>query len=486
MTDLEQTLQRYWGYSQFRSRQQEIVGALLAGRDAAVVMPTGGGKSLCYQLPAVVAAKTCVVISPLISLMDDQAQQLNARGIPAACLHSNISFEEQKEIWRRLLRGELRLLYLSPERMAREDTLIWLKKAPVQWFAIDEAHCISEWGHEFRPDYRQLGQIRDHFPEATIAAFTASATARVRQDIVTQLKLREPLKVAVSFHRSNLRYLALDISRREPFPLLLSVLRQHEGQSVIIYDSTIKGVEETAAALRAHGIRAVVYHGKLEAELRQKNQELWMSNEAPVMVGTLAFGLGINKPSTRAVIHLSLPKSIEQYYQEAGRAGRDGAPADCVLLWRNRDLPVLIHFIEQLSDEGEIRRAWQRYRDVRAYTATEDCRARLLCRHFGEEPKWEQCGQCDVCAGLPSWLTLRPQKAKSPPPGSIELTVRRWRKQQAELKQVRPYQVFSDAVLRELIERRPRDLEALGRIRGIGPRTLDNFGLAILDLLADL
>ncbi|MFN8684394.1 MAG: RecQ family ATP-dependent DNA helicase, partial [Acidobacteriota bacterium] len=357
MTDLEQTLQRYWGYSQFRSRQQEIVGALLAGRDAAVVMPTGGGKSLCYQLPAVVAAKTCVVISPLISLMDDQAQQLNARGIPAACLHSNISFEEQKEIWRRLLRGELRLLYLSPERMAREDTLIWLKKAPVQWFAIDEAHCISEWGHEFRPDYRQLGQIRDHFPEATIAAFTASATARVRQDIVTQLKLREPLKVAVSFHRSNLRYLALDISRREPFPLLLSVLRQHEGQSVIIYDSTIKGVEETAAALRAHGIRAVVYHGKLEAELRQKNQELWMSNEAPVMVGTLAFGLGINKPSTRAVIHLSLPKSIEQYYQEAGRAGRDGAPADCVLLWRNRDLPVLIHFIEQLSDEGEIRRA---------------------------------------------------------------------------------------------------------------------------------
>ncbi|MFO0281595.1 MAG: RecQ family ATP-dependent DNA helicase [Acidobacteriota bacterium] len=486
MTDLEQTLQRYWGYSQFRSRQQEIVGALLAGRDAAVVMPTGGGKSLCYQLPAVVAAKTCVVISPLISLMDDQAQQLNARGIPAACLHSNISFEEQKEIWRRLLRGELRLLYLSPERMAREDTLIWLKKAPVQWFAIDEAHCISEWGHEFRPDYRQLGQIRDHFPEATIAAFTASATARVRQDIVTQLKLREPLKVAVSFHRSNLRYLALDISRREPFPLLLSVLRQHEGQSVIIYDSTIKGVEETAAALRAHGIRAVVYHGKLEAELRQKNQELWMSNEAPVMVGTLAFGLGINKPSTRAVIHLSLPKSIEQYYQEAGRAGRDGAPADCVLLWRNRDLPVLIHFIEQLSDEGEIRRAWQRYRDVRAYTATEDCRARLLCRHFGEEPKWEQCGQCDVCAGLPSWLTLRPQKAKSPPPGSIELAVRRWRKQQAELKQVRPYQVFSDAVLRELIERRPRDLEALGRIRGIGPRTLDNFGLAILDLLADL
>jgi ATP-dependent DNA helicase RecQ len=486
MTDLEQTLQRYWGYSQFRSRQQEIVGALLAGRDAAVVMPTGGGKSLCYQLPPVVAGKTCVVISPLISLMDDQAQQLNARGIPAACLHSNISWEEQKEIWRRLLRGELRLLYLSPERMAREDTLTWLKKAPVQWFAIDEAHCISEWGHEFRPDYRQLGQIRDHFPEATIAAFTASATARVRQDIVTQLKLREPLKVAVSFHRSNLRYLALDVSRREPFPLLLSVLRQHEGQSVIIYDSTIKGVEETAVALRAHGVRAVVYHGKLEAELRQKNQELWMSNEAPVMVGTLAFGLGINKPSTRAVIHLSLPKSIEQYYQEAGRAGRDGAPADCVLLWRNRDLPVLIHFIEQLSDEGEIRRAWQRYRDVRAYTATEDCRARLLCRHFGEEPKWEQCGQCDVCAGLPSWLTLRPKKAKTPPTGSIELTVRRWRKQQADQKQIRPYQVFSDAVLRELIERRPRDLEALGRIRGIGPRTLDNFGLAILDLLADL
>ncbi len=486
MADLVQTLERFWGHSQFRPRQEAIVSALLEGRDAAVVMPTGGGKSLCYQLPAVVAGKTCVVISPLISLMDDQANQLNDRGIPAACLHSNIPFDDQREVWRRLLRGELRLLYLSPERMAREDTLNWLKKAPIRWFAIDEAHCISEWGHEFRPEYRQLGQIRDHFPDATIAAFTASATARVRKDIVTQLKLRAPLKVAVSFHRPNLRYLVLEAGKREPFDLLLSVLRQHDGESVIVYDSTVKGVEETTTALRAHGVKASMYHGKMDADQRQRNQELWMSNDTPVMVGTLAFGLGINKPSTRAVIHLSLPKSIEQYYQEAGRAGRDGGEADCILLWRSRDLPLLIHFIEQLTDDGEIRRAWQRYRDVKAYTATDQCRAAILCRHFGEEPKWEKCGKCDVCAGLPPWLTARPKKVRIPAASALEQTVRRWRKEQADLMEIRPYQVFSDAVMRELIERRPKDLKALRKIRGIGPRTVENFGHAILDMLDEL
>lgn len=411
MQDLAATLKQYWGYSEFRPRQEAIIRCLLDGRDLAAVLPTGGGKSLCYQLPAVASGKICVVISPLISLMDDQAAQLAQKGIPAACLHGNIDWETQKNTWRRALRGELRLLYLSPERMAKEDTVQMLKKVGVTWFAIDEAHCISEWGHEFRPEYRQLGQLRDHFPEATIAAFTASATPRVRQDILRLLQLKDPGKFIVSFHRPNLRYISLDASRKDQFRLLLAALRQHEGHSVIVYDSTIKGVEETHLGLLAHGIPAAIYHGKLEATQRQQNQEKWMANEARVMVGTLAFGLGINKPDTRAVIHLALPKSIEQYYQEAGRAGRDGLEADCILLWRRRDLPLLIHFIEQLEDEAEKRRAWQRWREVKEYAEGDRCRARTICEHFGETPKWDECGKCDVCAGDLPWL--KDQKVKS-------------------------------------------------------------------------
>jgi ATP-dependent DNA helicase RecQ len=225
------------------------------------------------------------------------------------------------------------------------------------------------------------------------------------------LKLKDPGKFIVSFHRPNLRYISLDASRKDQFRLLLAALRQHEGQSVIVYDSTIKGVEETHLGLRAHGIPAAIYHGKLDAAQRQQNQEKWMANEARVMVGTLAFGLGINKPDTRAVIHLALPKSIEQYYQEAGRAGRDGLEADCILLWRRRDLPLLIHFIEQLEDEAEKRRAWQRWREVKEYAEGERCRARVICEHFGETPKWEECGKCDVCAGDLPWL--KDQKVKS-------------------------------------------------------------------------
>ena len=503
MFDLKAELRRYWGHSEFRPKQQEIVECLLAGRDVAVIMPTGGGKSLCYQLPAVVSGKTCVVISPLISLMDDQAAQLEARGIPAACIHSGIDWEGQKEIWRKLLRGELRLLYLSPERMAKDDTVNMLQKAAVHAFAIDEAHCISEWGHEFRPDYRLLGQIRDKFPEATIAAFTASATPRVRQDILTQLKLRDPGKFIVSFHRSNLRYVALDASRRDPFQLLLAVLRHHEGESVIVYDGTTKGVDATTANLAAHGIRAVSYHGKLDAEKRQKNQELWMRNEAPVMVGTLAFGLGINKPATRAVVHLALPKSVEQYYQEAGRAGRDGQEADCILLWRKRDLALIAHFIGEVEDAQEQRRSWQRYREIKAFASGEECRARVLCEHFGETPKWAACGKCDVCAGPLPWLTdkgpsakggmakrsdaLRKVtlKAKPSTDSEIHTALRVWRKQQATVHSVPAYQVFTDSTLLELAERMPRDLDQLVKIRGIGPKTLDAYGMGILEVLEE-
>src|SRR5579872_6428117 len=403
--DLLTALRRYWGYSAFRPLQEKIVRSLLAGRDACVVMPTGGGKSLCYQLPAVILEKTVVVISPLIALMQDQAAQLAQMGIPAAVLNSTVSGEVQNRVMRQAEQGAFRLLYLSPERLQRADTLPWMQRVPIAFFAIDEAHCISEWGHEFRPEYRQLRHLRERFPDRPIAAFTASATRHVRHDILEQLALPDPDKYIASFHRPNLRYLVRQCDSSDQMDLLLTALRNYPEGNVIVYSTTINRVEETVDFLENHGISAVPYHAKMQNEDRRRNQELWMSDEVRVLVGTIAFGLGINKATVRAVIHLALPKSVEQYYQEAGCAGRDGNTADCILLWRKQDAGLLGYFANQILDAAERDRAWQRYHTIRAFAESGKCRHRQICTHFGETPKWTSCGSCDVCGAAPEWLT---------------------------------------------------------------------------------
>src|SRR5450755_1881933 len=412
--NLGEVLRRYWGYHEFRPKQENVVRSLLAAHDACVVMPTGGGKSLCYQLPAVISGKTAVVVSPLIALMQDQAAQLAQMGIPAAAINSLQSPQERRQVMEKATRGEYRLLYLSPERLAMESTFDWLSRVPVGFFAVDEAHCISEWGHEFRPDYRQLSRLRMSFPKLPIAAFTASATRQVRHDILKQLQMREPDLYIASFHRKNLRYLVHKCEARTQMELLARALRQYAGESVIVYSPTIKRVEETVEYLEESGIAAIPYHAKMETSMRRQNQERWMSDEVRVLVGTIAFGLGINKPAVRAVIHLSLPQSIEQYYQEAGRAGRDGRPADCVLLWQKQDAGLLAHFIEETTDPGEKERAWQRYHSIRRFVDNGVCRHRQICLHFGETPKWNSCGACDVCGCALEWLEApdKPQRSK--------------------------------------------------------------------------
>jgi len=540
--DLLTPLRRYWGYDSFRPLQERVVRTLLAGRDTCVVMPTGGGKSLCYQLPAVISQRTAMVVSPLIALMQDQAAQLAQMGIPAAVLNSFLTNDQQSKVIREARDGAYRLLYLSPERLARADTLSWLQQVPIAFFAIDEAHCISEWGHEFRPEYRQLSRLRERFPDRPIAAFTASATKHVRADILTQLHLRQPDKYIASFHRPNLRYLIRQCDGVEQLPLLFEVLRNYPDGNVIVYSPTINRVEETVDFLENLGIAAVGYHAKMESDDRRRNQERWMSDEVRVLVGTIAFGLGINKAAVRAVIHLSLPKSIEQYYQEAGRAGRDGQPADCIMLWQKQDAGLLGFFANQITDAAERDRAWQRYHTIRAFVESRDCRHKKICNHFGETPKWATCGACDVCGSMPDWLKMNclpdPRRRRkfgdagraatddrvaiiprcdpdsapqlplsaaisgsaatnaslasasiaTAPPSFEELELREylreWRRQTAQEQRVPAYVVLHDTTLDEICRRRPQFIADLRQITGIGERKAKMFGQRIIEALS--
>jgi len=516
--DIHQALKKYWGYDSFRPMQERVIQSLMEGHDAAVVMPTGGGKSLCYQLPALALGRTVLVVSPLIALMQDQMAQLADMGIPAAMLNSTQPAEEQRAVMRAATQGAFRLLYLSPERLAREDTVSWLEKVPLALFAIDEAHCISEWGHEFRPEYRQLASLRQNFPDIPIAAFTASATKRVRHDILDQLRLRDPHKYIASFHRANLRHVVEECAKDAHRQRLLQAVRAYAGQSIIVYAPTIALVEELVDFLGNHDTPAVPYNGQMEAAGRRRNQELWMNDDVRVLVGTIAFGLGINKAAVRAVIHTSLPKSIEQYYQEAGRAGRDGHPADCILLWQPRDTGLLAYFIDQLQDPQEKERAWQRYHAVRRFAESARCRHLQICNHFGQTPKWTRCDMCDVCGNRPAWLdepiveSFTKKKKKKKKAARIEVPqgktpraapvrekpharatvpaasaepaadrplldfLKQWRLRAAQRAAVPAYIVLSDTSLEDLCRKRPSNLRELLSVFGFGERKAEMYG----------
>lgn len=397
MPDTHDALHQIFGFQTFRPNQEEIVSSILAGRDVFAVMPTGGGKSLCYQLPAHMLDGLCVVISPLISLMKDQVDAAKANGLEAEFLNSSMSPKDRLRVFQSLENNQLDLLYVSPERFAMPDFIITLKQAKVSFFAIDEAHCISEWGHDFRPDYLSLSSIVQHFPKTPVAAFTATATHKVADDITSKLKLRDPHLTRASFDRPNLFY---QVVPKENLDVqLLEFIREREGESGIIYRTTRKSVESTAEFLQEQGVMALAYHAGLTPQKRKEHQEQFNRDQVDVVVATIAFGMGIDKSNVRFVLHGDLPKNMEGYYQETGRAGRDGEPAHCRLFFNRSDIVRIRYFIDKTESQAEKKVAEdQLYKMVR-FAETNSCRRKSILGYFGETYEKKNCKTCDVCMG---------------------------------------------------------------------------------------
>jgi ATP-dependent DNA helicase RecQ len=392
--DLIGTLKKHFGYDQFRALQGEIISDALAGRDVFVLMPTGGGKSLCFQLPALLREGLTIVVSPLISLMKDQVDSLQTSGIAATYLNSTLNREEAKARWRGLHRGEYRMLYVAPERLMLDAFLERALNWNIAQFAIDEAHCISEWGHDFRPEYRELKKLRKHLPDVPLMALTATATERVRADIVKELKLQDPRCYVASFNRPNLTYRV--VPKTAAYQQLLAFIRSRPNDSGIVYCASRKSTESLARNLNEDGVSAKPYHAGLTNVERTKHQDAFLRDDVRVVTATIAFGMGINKPNVRFVVHYDLPKNLESYYQETGRAGRDGLPSECVLLFSPGDVAKQRHFIDEKTDkEANIARA--QLQQMVHYAETRECRRAVLLQYFGETFPQESCESCDNC-----------------------------------------------------------------------------------------
>jgi ATP-dependent DNA helicase RecQ len=399
--DLEAALKQHFGFATFRPLQKEIISETLNGGDVLAILPTGGGKSICYQLPALIRDGLTLVISPLIALMKDQVDGLVENGIGAAYLNSSLDEESARETWRKIYRGDIKILYLSPERLLLEGMIEKLINLNLSFVAVDEAHCISSWGHDFRPEYRALRTIRNSYPQIPILALTASATERVRRDIVEMLGVSEAKSFIASFNRPNLSYRV--IPRINPLKQIREILDDHEDETGIIYCLSRDRTESVAKELKEHGIKAAAYHAGLTAKEREKRQDQFARDQVRVMVATVAFGMGVDKPDVRFVIHHDLPKNIESYYQETGRAGRDGLPSECILLYSSADSAKLWNFIDQTSDPVEREIAGQQLSQLLRLTESSECRRVSLLRYFGEtycdsdDAATNYCGSCDNC-----------------------------------------------------------------------------------------
>ena len=513
-------LERTYGYSSFRPGQLEAVTSILSGHDLIAVMPTGSGKSVCYQLPATRPGSFTLVITPLRALMRDQVQTLQARHVRAAFIDSGISPTQRQSIYAGVKAGEIRLLYVAPERLWADDFQFFAKSTRIDLVAVDESHCVLQWGHDFRPSYLRIKAFVDSLPSRpVVGAFTATATAHVRDDIREQLALQKPYEVTTSFDRPNLYFeTRRALPSQKPKELLDLVLREG-GNAGIVYCSTTKQVDETARLLQSRGIRAAAYHAKLDAEVRRKNQDDFLYDRVQIMVATNAFGMGIDKPNVRFVIHYNMPKDLESYYQEAGRAGRDGLPSRCILLYSGTDVRTIRFFIdkEMEADNGlpadvkaeAARKAEERLKYMTFYSTTQKCLRRFMLNYFGEAAP-EKCGNCSCCLFAEQNAQEVEQRAAAAKQraaaNSRRLSARRaaaggdlseadekllaalyaLRKRLAAKQNVPAYMVFSDATLREMVQSKPLSMDEFLNITGVGEKKAARYGMAFLRAIEDM
>jgi len=491
-------LRTVFGYEQFRGPQAAIIDQVVGGGDALVIMPTGGGKSLCFQVPALLLPGITLVVSPLISLMKDQVDGLREAGVNAAYLNSSMKPDEQRRVMSDALEGRIKLLYLAPERLAAASAIAFLERLNVSLIAIDEAHCISEWGHDFRPDYRNLSTLRSHFPKASLIALTATATENVRADIARQLGLTKAPLFVSGFDRPNLTYAV--VPKKNAFGRLMGLLAEKPQDSTIVYCFSRKAAEELAEKLRDHGVAASAYHAGLSADERAKRQDDFIRDDIRVIAATVAFGMGIDKPDVRLVVHYDMPKSVEGYYQETGRAGRDGLPSRCVMLFSGADRFKHMYFVDRMEDHKEKARVTAALNKMVNLCETSGCRRAVILSHFGENPA-TPCGGCDNC--LPSlrelpvhepskkgrkatvWAALQPSTLPTTESEDLFEHLRALRKRLADERRVPAYLIFGDRSLHDMAAKLPKDRDAMATIFGVGEKKLQEFGDVFLKAITE-
>lgn len=466
-------LKKHFGYDAFRPMQEEIISHCLDGKDALVLMPTGGGKSLCFQLPALKFAGLTVVISPLIALMKDQVDSLRANGVAAAFMNSSLSPAENERIEQLAADGKIKLLYLAPERLSMPRIRQFLQTLNISMFAVDEAHCISEWGHDFRPDYRNLRDLRYLFPTTPMMALTATANERVKNDIVAQLKLGNGRVFQSGFDRPNLTYRV--VPKKRAFDRLLQEIRERPNQPVIVYCFSRNGTEKVAADLKANKVNAEAYHAGLSPVARSRIQDRFIRDQVSVIAATIAFGMGIDKPDVRLVVHMDLPKSVEGYYQETGRAGRDGLPSDCLLFYSAGDRFKHEYFIREMEDANEQMRARRQLQEMTTYGELQTCRRAYLLKYFGEQMATPTCTGCDVCVPMAE-TAAHEDKTEEGFDRELFEQLRAIRRELANANGVPPYVIFGDRTLQDIARYFPQSLESLGNVFGMGRSKLDRYG----------